>query len=532
MLPAGAVMWNRPYLPPGGYGELTANGHFASLQAGLAQPAAMPSAAAMSQQIMYLYNPTMPGIHGMQAAGMPLTSSDPSSGYTLVPASVPSYQHLQQQMTARTMMAGQYQVPQMITNQINSSAYHMGLQQIPQFPQTALAYVQQTEPVFMPSGKKRGSEMLSQSIQSNNNNNNNNNSNTTTTDPYPELTIEAKKPKLDVQPQPVTSTSKPSRVLHFRGVPSDTTESEIIQLGIPFGQVTNMVLAKKKNQALLEMADVSIAQAAVNFYGQRAPLIRGHIIHVQFSNYEQLVTEASSTQTGGDMQVMQLAGSVLESADVTDEARTVLRIIVENVLYPVTVDNLKQIFSRFGDVLKIVTFSKNNSYQALLQFADPSMAFAAKLGLNGQTMYTGCNNLRVDFSKLNELNVKFNNDKSYDYTNPLLPPGEGMQVPSPVDQQQQLQQQQQQQQLQQQHQQLVQQQQQQQQQATVAAINASISKANGIHAGQTFIAAKYVPGYGPTMVTYTAGGLAGSNCNMAGIPIQNTPTRFGSCWCL
>jgi hypothetical protein len=46
----------------------------------------------------------------------------------------------------------------------------------------------------------------------------------------------------------------------------------------------------------------------------------------------------------------------------------------------------------------------------------------------------------------------------------------------------------------------------------------------GIHAGQTFIAAKYVPGYGPTMVTYTAGGLAGSNCNMAGIPIQNTST--------
>ena len=43
---------------------------------------------------------------------------------------------------------------------------------------------------------------------------------------------------------------------------------------------------------------------------------------------------------------MQLAGSVLESAaaaEITDEARTVLRVIVENVLYPVTVDNLKQV---------------------------------------------------------------------------------------------------------------------------------------------------------------------------------------------
>ena len=42
--------------------------------------------------------------------------------------------------------------------------------------------------------------------------------------------------------------SKPSRVLHLRGVPSDATESEIIQLGLPFGRMTNLVLAKKKNQ--------------------------------------------------------------------------------------------------------------------------------------------------------------------------------------------------------------------------------------------------------------------------------------------
>ena len=41
---------------------------------------------------------------------------------------------------------------------------------------------------------------------------------------------------------------KPSRVLHFRGVPPDATEGEIVQLGLPFGRMTNLVLAKKKNQ--------------------------------------------------------------------------------------------------------------------------------------------------------------------------------------------------------------------------------------------------------------------------------------------
>ena len=51
--------------------------------------------------------------------------------------------------------------------------------------------------------------------------------------------------KLD---SPTASVGKPSRVLHFRGVPSDATEGEIVQLGLPFGRMTNLVLAKKKNQ--------------------------------------------------------------------------------------------------------------------------------------------------------------------------------------------------------------------------------------------------------------------------------------------
>lgn len=44
--------------------------------------------------------------------------------------------------------------------------------------------------------------------------------------------------------------AKPSRVIHFRGIPSDAIESEVLQLGQPFGIMTNLVLAKKKNQVI------------------------------------------------------------------------------------------------------------------------------------------------------------------------------------------------------------------------------------------------------------------------------------------
>jgi len=49
--------------------------------------------------------------------------------------------------------------------------------------------------------------------------------------------------------------------------------------------------------------------------------------------------------------------------------------------------------------------------------------------LNGQNIYNGCCTLRIDFSRLQELNVKFNNDKSWDYTNPNLPTGDPVQQP-------------------------------------------------------------------------------------------------------
>ena len=93
-------------------------------------------------------------------------------------------------------------------------------------------------------------------------------------------------------------------------------------------------------------------------------------------------------------------------------------------MYPVTLDVIFQIFSRVGKVMKIVTFTKNNTFQALIQYPDVITAQAAKLSLDGQNIYNACCTLRIEYSKLSNLNVKYNNDKSRDYTNPSLPTGD------------------------------------------------------------------------------------------------------------
>ncbi|GBN88623.1 Polypyrimidine tract-binding protein 2, partial [Araneus ventricosus] len=175
------------------------------------------------------------------------------------------------------------------------------------------------------------------------------------------------------------------------------------------------------------MADEASAASMVNYYANSgAPLIRGRNVYVQFSNHKELKTENAHATGNNPAQAALQAAQVLlnHTSDTQGGPNTVLRVVVDNQLYPVSLEILYQIFSRVGRVLKIVTFTKNGTFQALIQYPDVITAQAAKLSLDGQNIYNSCCTLRVEYSKLTNLNVKFNNDKSRDFTNPTLPTGD------------------------------------------------------------------------------------------------------------
>ncbi|XP_068012311.1 polypyrimidine tract-binding protein 1 isoform X5 [Melanerpes formicivorus] len=232
------------------------------------------------------------------------------------------------------------------------------------------------------------------------------------------------------------SAGVPSRVIHVRKLPSDVTEAEVISLGLPFGKVTNLLMLKGKNQAFIEMNTEDSANTMVNYYTTVTPVLRSQPIYIQFSNHKELKTDNSPNQAraqaalqavnsvqAGNLALAAPAAAVDAGMAMAGQS-PVLRIIVENLFYPVTLDVLHQIFSKFGTVLKIITFTKNSQFQALLQYADPVSAQHAKLSLDGQNIYNASCTLRIDFSKLTSLNVKYNNDKSRDYTRPDLPSGD------------------------------------------------------------------------------------------------------------
>nr|XP_016846558.1 PREDICTED: polypyrimidine tract-binding protein 3 isoform X3 [Anolis carolinensis] len=231
------------------------------------------------------------------------------------------------------------------------------------------------------------------------------------------------------------SPCSPSRVLHLRKIPNDVTEAEVISLGLPFGRVTNLLMLKGKSQAFLEMASEEAAVTMVNYYTPITPHLRSQPVYIQYSNHRELKTDnlpnqartqaalqaVSAVQSGG----LALTGAPATEGGLPPGQSSVLRIIVENLFYPVTLEVLYQIFSKFGTVLKIITFTKNNQFQALLQYADPLNAHYARMALDGQNIYNACCTLRIDFSKLTSLNVKYNNDKSRDFTRLDLPSGDG-----------------------------------------------------------------------------------------------------------
>ncbi|XP_041475315.1 polypyrimidine tract-binding protein 1-like isoform X3 [Lytechinus variegatus] len=203
-------------------------------------------------------------------------------------------------------------------------------------------------------------------------------------------------------------------------------------------------MLKGKNQAFLEMADEATAQTFINHYTHMPRNVHGRQIYCQFSKHKELKTDFAHTQQQIASQVALQAAQhhpMLQPhlmpqqpqqhsthpkvPDTGGGANTILRVIVENVTYQITVDTLHEIFRKYGTVLRIVTFIKSGQFQALVQFSDASQAAVAKLELDGKNIYNNCCQLRIDFSKLTNLSVKYNNEKSRDYTCDL-PQGDGL----------------------------------------------------------------------------------------------------------
>jgi len=189
-----------------------------------------------------------------------------------------------------------------------------------------------------------------------------------------------------------------SAVLHVRGLPPYVTQHELVSLVLPFGQVVRCLILHDKQQAFIQLESVEAASDMIASLDYAQPAIRGKPVFFQFSKRQEL--------SGGDRLVMGPEAG----------ASCTLLIAVSVVTVPVTLENIHQVTKPYGDVLRIITFTKNMEFQALVQFATAEQATNAKLCLDDKDLFQGCCHLRVSYSKRQHLVVKVNDHKSRDFT--------------------------------------------------------------------------------------------------------------------
>uniref|UniRef100_A0A3B4CPL4 RNA binding motif protein 20 n=1 Tax=Pygocentrus nattereri TaxID=42514 RepID=A0A3B4CPL4_PYGNA len=114
------------------------------------------------------------------------------------------------------------------------------------------------------------------------------------------------------------SKACPGRVVHICNLPEGScTENDVINLGLPFGKVTNYILMRSTHQAFLEMAYVEAAQAMVQYYQLQPAKINDQKLLIRMSkrykelqlkkpgkDVESIIQDINSQRERGEMQDM------------------------------------------------------------------------------------------------------------------------------------------------------------------------------------------------------------------------------------
>ncbi|CAH8681724.1 unnamed protein product [Schistosoma rodhaini] len=219
-----------------------------------------------------------------------------------------------------------------------------------------------------------------------------------------------------------SSNSLPeSRVLHIRGLPSDVNELEVSTLAIPFGSIANMILTRKNCQALIEMDTLESAESMFGYYTVIcSPILRGkYPLEVQFSKYSSLTN--SMTNNAATSAVEEANKQfVAFRCENEDSPKTVLHIHVEKLHGSMEIGYLPffMAFKPFGQILRVISFKKNDSRHAFLEYSNAISAHVAKLQMNGVPLFpmeSNFNILRTEFSRQQTLEIHREDNSCRDF---------------------------------------------------------------------------------------------------------------------
>lgn len=243
----------------------------------------------------------------------------------------------------------------------------------------------------------------------------------------------------------------PSKVLHVSNLPSDIQSDDLIQFLQTFGKVEFVCLLNKHAQALIEMDSIDSAMAVLRVAQAKPVFFKNCQLYFNFSRSQQINrntggggggggaaggasgagagaagsgaagnANGNNAATGGHVRSTPSHAATGAGNVMSPKSSKVLLLTIINPVYNITCDVLHQIMSPYGNVQRIVIFMKNG-VQAMVEFDNEASAAAALRALDGRDIYAGTCTLKIVFSRAESLNVKENDERNRDYTNPALP---------------------------------------------------------------------------------------------------------------
>ena len=148
-----------------------------------------------------------------------------------------------------------------------------------------------------------------------------------------------------------------TKVVSLRNIPAEITDFQIALIGLQFGDVINILYIKGKGQALIDFSTLNEAIDMVQFFHHAPENCNLKNIETAHSSYQQLTIDNNRLQS--TMNTIQLAKQIKEAA-LTGGDGCVIKALITNLVYPICIDALYQVFSKYGNVLKIVLIQKSN----------------------------------------------------------------------------------------------------------------------------------------------------------------------------
>lgn len=188
----------------------------------------------------------------------------------------------------------------------------------------------------------------------------------------------------------------PSRVIHCRAVAVGSRETDVIEVMKVFGSVKALKLIPKTSQALVEFELIESAIACVTYSRVQPIILNGRRMFVNYSKSNEITINRNP-----------------KTHNSHTSPTHVLLMTVINVMYHVDVDTIKTICQQQNVYPQRIVIFHKNGLQVLVEFQNVDDACRIFASLNGCDIYPGCCSLKIEYSRIEKLNVRANTAEMY-----------------------------------------------------------------------------------------------------------------------